>query len=71
MLQADQAQDYVLSTNETHTVRSFVEKSFKIAGRTITWSGEGVNEVSVIRNFHFASNLNLYLSSTARANFIE
>src|SRR3981189_701348 len=28
MLQHDQADDYVLATNETHTVREFVEASF-------------------------------------------
>jgi len=30
MLQQDKPDDYVLSTNETHTVREFVEKAFKV-----------------------------------------
>jgi GDPmannose 4,6-dehydratase len=47
MLQADKPDDFVLSMNETHTVRSFVEKSFKHVGMDITWKGEGVDEVGV------------------------
>jgi len=32
MLQADQPDDYVLATGETHSVREWVEKSFQMAG---------------------------------------
>jgi GDPmannose 4,6-dehydratase len=45
MLQQDQADDYVLSTNEYHSVREFVEQSFLLKGIIIKWKGEGVNEV--------------------------
>lgn len=45
MLQQDHPDDYVLSTNECHSVREFVEKAFKVIGRTITWEGEGDQEV--------------------------
>lgn len=44
MLQQDEADDYVLATGETHPVREFVEKSFKIAGIDVEWKGSGVNE---------------------------
>lgn len=44
MLQQDQPDDYVLATGETHTVRSFVEKSFAEVGITVEWKGEGINE---------------------------
>ncbi|NKN34886.1 GDP-mannose 4,6-dehydratase [Agrobacterium sp. a22-2] len=44
MLQQDQPDDYVLATGETHTVRSFVEKSFAKVGMPIEWKGEGVEE---------------------------
>lgn len=40
MLQQDEPDDYVLATNETHTVREFVEKAFKHAGVIIKWKGE-------------------------------
>jgi len=45
MLQQDKPDDFVISTNETHEVREFVEKAFKVAGISIGWKGEGLNEV--------------------------
>ena len=45
ILQADKPDDYVLSTNEFHSVREFVEKSFALKGFTIRWKGEGINEI--------------------------
>lgn len=45
MLQQEKAEDYVIATHETHTVREFVELSFKALGKEIIWSGEGVNEI--------------------------
>lgn len=44
MLQADRADDYVIATGEMHTVREFVELSFKEVGIDIEWIGEGINE---------------------------
>jgi len=37
MLQADTPDDYVVATNETVTVRSFVEKAFAVVGEKITY----------------------------------
>jgi GDPmannose 4,6-dehydratase len=45
MLQQDKPDDYVLSTNEYHSVREFVEKSFALKGFNIQWKGEGINEI--------------------------
>jgi GDPmannose 4,6-dehydratase len=45
MLQQNQPDDYVLSTNEFHSVREFVEKAFALRGFTILWRGVGLNEV--------------------------
>jgi GDPmannose 4,6-dehydratase len=44
ILQQDVADDYVLATGETHTVREFVELAFRTVGREIDWVGDGVNE---------------------------
>jgi GDPmannose 4,6-dehydratase len=44
MLQQDEPDDYVVATNETHTVKEFIEESFRIAGKTIEWKGKGVDE---------------------------
>ncbi len=47
ILQQEQAEDYVLATGETHTVREFVERAFGHVGKSIEWRGEGVDEVGV------------------------
>ncbi len=44
MLQQDKPSDYVLASNETHSVREFVELAFKNIGVDILWRGTGVNE---------------------------
>ncbi|MBR6308326.1 MAG: GDP-mannose 4,6-dehydratase [Lachnospiraceae bacterium] len=44
MLQQDKPGDYVLATNETHTVREFVQIAFAKAGVELRFEGEGVNE---------------------------
>ena len=45
MLQADEADDYVLATGETVTVRRFVEYAAAELDLNLDWEGEGVNEV--------------------------
>ena len=47
ILQQERPDDYVLATGETHSVREFVERAFAEVGRTIVWSGEGVNEKGI------------------------
>jgi len=44
ILQADQPDDFVLATNETHTVREFAEEAFSEVGIDLEWEGEGVRE---------------------------
>ncbi len=44
MLQQDEPDDYVLATNETHTVREFAQEAFAEAGISIEWRGKGVEE---------------------------
>jgi GDPmannose 4,6-dehydratase len=45
ILQQDQPDDFVLATGEMHSVRELIECAFAYVGRTITWSGDGVDEV--------------------------
>ena len=44
MLQQEVADDYVLATGKTVTVREFVDMAFKNLGIDIEWKGKGVNE---------------------------
>ena len=50
ILQQDKPQDYVLSMNETHTVREFVELAFAELGYELEWQGEGVDEKGIDKN---------------------
>lgn len=45
LLQNNEPDDYVIATNETRTVREFVETAFRHVNIEISWEGEGVNEV--------------------------
>ena len=45
MLQQEVAQDYVVATGKTHTVREFVELAFEQVGISIAWRGAGLEEV--------------------------
>ena len=45
MLQQEAPDDYVIATNETRTVREFVEAAFRAVDIAVHWEGEGVDEV--------------------------
>ncbi|MCZ8076456.1 MAG: GDP-mannose 4,6-dehydratase, partial [Paucibacter sp.] len=44
MLQQEKADDYVIASGETYTVRQFVDMAFAEVGIELDWQGEGVNE---------------------------
>lgn len=47
MLQADKPDTFVLSTNQTQTVRNFVNLAFKVIDVELVWEGKGVNELGI------------------------
>lgn len=47
MLQQEKADDYVIATNETRTVREFVNIAFKKVGIELKWEGTGVEEKAI------------------------
>lgn len=49
IVQQEEPDDYVLATGEAHSVREFVEKAFAHVGRTILWTGRGVEEKGIDR----------------------
>jgi GDPmannose 4,6-dehydratase len=48
IMQQETADDFVLATGETHSVREFVEKTFEYLGVQIGWQGEGAAERGVV-----------------------
>ena len=47
MLQQPEADDYVIATGETHSVRDFAQAAFEKIGVDLEWSGQGVNELGI------------------------
>ncbi len=47
MLQQEKAEDFVLATGKTHSVREFVIRAFEEVGIPLLWEGEGVQEVGL------------------------
>ena len=57
ILQADEAEDWVIATGKTTTVREFVRMAFREVGIELLFSGEGINEIATVAscsnsNFH-------------------
>jgi GDPmannose 4,6-dehydratase len=50
MLQHNKADDYVIATGETHSVREFAELAFRHAGIEVEWKGQGKTEKGVVRS---------------------
>jgi len=45
MLQQPKPKDYVIATNETHSVREFVDETFNLVNMPLEWEGKGLNEI--------------------------
>ena len=50
ILQADKPDDFVLATNETHSIREFVEETFKVLDEEIIWKGSGIEEKGILKS---------------------
>ncbi|MCX6808596.1 MAG: GDP-mannose 4,6-dehydratase [Candidatus Berkelbacteria bacterium] len=47
MLQQDKADDFVVATGETHSVREFVEEVAEFHNYDLAWKGKGLDEVGI------------------------
>ncbi|MBO5238167.1 MAG: GDP-mannose 4,6-dehydratase [Lachnospiraceae bacterium] len=81
MLQQDNPDDYVIATNETRTVREFVETAFGHVGIKIQWEGTGIDEVGkdaetgkvlvkVNKNFFRPAEVDVLLGNPAKADAV-
>lgn len=50
MLQQENAQDYVIATGKTYSVKKFVELAFKHINININWVGSGINQKGIDSN---------------------
>jgi GDPmannose 4,6-dehydratase len=79
MLNQDTPQDYVLSSDETHTIREFVEEAFNFAGfhrDQCSWQGEDLDEkyfhgddclVEINKDFYRPAEVDLLLGDSTKA----
>jgi GDPmannose 4,6-dehydratase len=47
MLQLEKPDDFVIATNETHTVREFATIAFAELGINLEWKGKGIDEKGI------------------------
>ncbi len=52
MLQNKEPDDFVLATNETHTIREFCEITCKHLGIELEWVGEGIKEAGIVKTLN-------------------
>ncbi len=77
MMQQEKANDYVIATGETHSIRELVDAAAKNVGRKISWDGKGVDEkghdqdgnfiVSVNPEFYRPTEVNFLLGDSSKA----
>jgi GDPmannose 4,6-dehydratase len=53
ILQQDKAEDFVLATGETHTVKEFVDLTFNHLGVELEWKGKGLNQKGIVKKIDF------------------
>jgi GDPmannose 4,6-dehydratase len=53
ILQHENAEDFVLATGETHTIREFAELTFKEIGIELEWKNKGEKEKGIVKNINF------------------
>jgi GDPmannose 4,6-dehydratase len=57
MLQQDTAEDFVIGTGESHSVREFCEFAFREAGLELEWRNSGTAEEGVLAGFSYSASL--------------
>ena len=53
ILNHKKAEDFVLATGETHTVREFAESAFNEIGIQLEWKGKGAQEKGIIKEINW------------------
>ncbi len=51
ILQQDEPDDFVIATGKNHSIREFIDKTFKELGVKIAFKGEGTEEVGIVESF--------------------
>ncbi len=71
ILQHEKAEDFVLATGETQTVRKFTELTFNNLGIELEWKGKGVDETGIIKTIDLNKAKELIDYSSNKNNYIN
>jgi GDPmannose 4,6-dehydratase len=71
ILQHKNADDFVLATGETRTVRDFAILTFSNLGIELEWKGEGKNEIGVIKKVDLEKAKKLIDHSANKGSYIQ
>ena len=71
ILQNKKADDFVLATGETRTVREFAEQTFSNLGIKITWAGKGKNQSGKIKSIDLDKAKKLIGYSSNKRDYIK
>jgi len=71
ILQHEKAEDFVLATGETQTVRRFADLTFNNLGIELEWKGKGIDEAGIIKNIDLNKAKELIGYSLNKNNYIK
>ena len=71
ILQHKEADDFVLATGETRTVREFVELTFKNLGIELEWKDKGENEKGIIKSINLEKAKKLINYSSNKKSYLK
>ncbi len=69
ILNHKRAEDFVLATGETHTVKEFAEYAFNEVGIELTWKGKGADEKGFIKKINWDKGSKLLSKSSSKPEF--
>lgn len=71
ILQHEKAEDFVLATGETNSVRDFCSLAFSVLGITLEWTGADQNEIGIIAEFDERKINDLLEAEKLNENLLE
>lgn len=71
ILQYENAEDFVLATGETQTVRRFAELTFNNLGIELEWKSKGIDETGIIKTIDLNKAKELIGYSSTENNYIK
>jgi GDPmannose 4,6-dehydratase len=69
ILNYNNADDFVLATGETHTVKEFTDLAFKEVGIDLEWEGKGADEKGIVKEINWSRGEKLLGNSALKSDY--